>query len=132
MRQKMLDLDRDVVSQAWELPAETLDNSPGVRRAVEKIRIAEADVLRPRSNLRADVVDDDIDRNRIKTSLVDRHNRTMPAQMFAPARGIGASDRACRAIGHLQRRVAGERRQASAIGTDHCQSRGHGSLRGPR
>src|SRR5258705_6881837 len=115
MLQEMLDLDRDVVGEARELIAEMLNDPPGVRRAVEKIRIAEADVLRACLNLRADVVDDDVDRHCIKASLVDRHNRTVSAQMFAPARGVGASNRTRRAIGHLQRCVTSERGQASTI-----------------
>ena len=47
----------------------------------------------------------------------------MPAAMLAAARGIGRADDLARAVGHLQRRVAIERRQPGAIGLDEFESR---------
>jgi hypothetical protein len=41
----------------------------GVRRPVEEIRVAEADVLCARGDLLPDVVEDRIDRDRVKAPL---------------------------------------------------------------
>jgi hypothetical protein len=67
-------------------------------------------VLCPCRDLRPDVFDDDIDGHDAKLASVDRHDRTVPAQMLAPARGIGTARHAPRSIGHLQRGIPMQRR----------------------
>jgi hypothetical protein len=123
MTQDVLDLDRGVVGQVRELFRNRLNETAGVSRPVEEIGIAKRDVLRTRRDLRPDVVHDHVDRNGAKRPAVDRHDRTVPAQVLAPARGVGRSNDATSSIGHLQRRVTRQRRQTGTIGRDELQSR---------
>ena len=60
-----------------------------VGRSVEEVGIAERDVLGAGGHLRADVAHHDVERNRAEGAAVDRHDRTVPAQMLAAARRVG-------------------------------------------
>ena len=53
--------------------------------------------------------------HRDEASLVDRHDRTVPALMLAPARGFNRAGEALAAIRPLQPGVAVERRQPGAV-----------------
>ena len=66
MLQQMLDLDRDIVGQAWVLVVQTAHDPGRVLGAVEKVRVAERDVLGARCDLPANVFEHDVrlnDRN---------------------------------------------------------------------
>ena len=116
----MLDLDRDVVGDAGQFRGEPFDDAPRVRRTVEEIGIAEGDVLCARRDLLADVLEHGVHRNGVEPSIVDRHDRTMTAQMLASTRRIGAADDTPRAVRHLQLRVTRKGRQTRTI-RDHRQ-----------
>ena len=62
-----------------------LNDAPRVRGSVQKIRITERDMLRSGRHLLPDVGQHDVHRNNTKRTLVNRHNRTVAAQMLAPA-----------------------------------------------
>ena len=121
MAQDVLDLDRDVVGEAGELAG---DAQPvGARgSAVQEIGIAKRDVLRAGADLRAHVVQDDIEWNRPESAAINRHDRTVPAQMLAASRGLGGSDDASTSIRHLQRGVT-RSGGCRAIGLDEAKSR---------
>ena len=63
-----------------------------MRGAVEKIGIAESHVRRARGDLLANIVEHDVALHHAKLALINRHDRTMAAQMFAAAAGFGVSD----------------------------------------
>jgi hypothetical protein len=67
--QDVFDLDRGVVGDAGKLLREVLDNATRVRGPVEKIGIAEGDVLGAGRNLLADIRKHDIQRDRVKIAL---------------------------------------------------------------
>ena len=46
----------------------------------------------PAATCAADVLEHDVDGNRAKPSVVDRHDRAMTAEMLAAARGVGAAN----------------------------------------
>ena len=73
-----------------------LHDAHGVRRAVEEIGIAEGDVPRAGGDLRGDVGQHDVGLHDAELPLVDRHDRTMPAQVPAAAAGLGVADRSAR------------------------------------
>ena len=89
MLQEMLDLDRDVVADAWMFSRESLDDPPRMRWPVEEIWITERDVLRAGNDLRSNVLEHHVHRNRTKGAAIHRHDRTMPAQVLATARRFG-------------------------------------------
>ncbi len=82
-----------------------LHNRKRMRRTVEKIGIAERDVLRARGDLLADVFQHDVAFDHAKRAVVNRHNRAMAAQMLAAARGFGRARDALFAAGHHDARI---------------------------
>src|SRR5712692_7670127 len=89
MFQQMLDLDGDVVGEAGMLGMKIFHQSHRVSRTIEKIGIAEGDVLGARGHLAANVFEHNIPLYDSESSAVHRYHRTMPAQMFAAAAGLG-------------------------------------------
>src|SRR5579864_9328323 len=53
---QVLDLDRGVVGDLWKFPMKYIHNLQRMANAVEKIRIAKRNVLRPRRHLPPDVL----------------------------------------------------------------------------
>ena len=92
------------------------DDGQGVRRAVEKIRIAEGDVFGADGDLGADIAEDDGAIDDTEGALVDGDDWAMTAKMFAAARGFGVADDAAGAVGHAQARVIFEVGEAGAVG----------------
>ena len=112
--QQVLDLDRDVVADARDAP----------RAAPTTIRIACVGPLKksgspkvmcraPAATCAADVGEHDVGLHDAELPLVDRHDRTVPAQVPAAAAGFGVADQPALAVRHLQRGVVRERRQAA-------------------
>ena len=75
----MFDLDGGVVGHAGEFRRQPFDDAPRVRGSVQEVRIAEADVLRARMDLRPDVIDHRVNGNRVKPPVVDRDDRAVTA-----------------------------------------------------
>ncbi len=92
MPQQMLDLDRDVVAHVRMRRVQRVDDAHRVRRAVEEIGIAERDVRGAGGDLRGDVGEHDVRLHDAELPVVDRHDRTMPAQMPAAAARFGVAD----------------------------------------
>lgn len=111
----MLDLDRGVVADIREFGVQGLHELERMRRAVQEIRIAKRNMLRPGRHLLAHIGHDDIHRNHAEHALIHRHHRAMAAQMFAAAAAFGEADGFAAAIRKLQVRVARERRQRAPI-----------------
>ena len=125
--EQMLDLDRHVVRDARELLRKPRDDCRRVSDAVEEVRIAERDVPGAGSDLAADVSHDDIDGDDAEPAIVDGHDRTVAAPVFAAPAGLGIAGRTA-FLASLQRGVLRQRRQPCAIGYQEM----HARYAGPR
>ena len=96
--------------------------------AVEEVGIAEGDVPGAGGDLRPHVGHDDVDRDDPKAAVVDGHDRTVPAAMFAAAAGLGVADRPSFGA-PLQGRVLRQRRQALTIRDEELDARDTRGLR---
>src|ERR1700676_5709404 len=90
----MLDLDRDVIRDFRELAMKGLDQFQGMPNAVEKIRIAKRNVLRPSRHLPPNIFQHHVALHDAENAVVHRNNWAMPAQMLAPAARFRRSDNA--------------------------------------
>src|SRR5262249_14449513 len=81
--EKVLEFDGDGISELREFAMQSLRDHHRVANAIEKIRIAEGDMLRPRRHLLANVFEHDFAVHYAKDAVVDGHNRTMTAEMLA-------------------------------------------------
>src|SRR5215471_18563037 len=87
MLEQVLDFDGDVKSELREFAMQRFCEHYRVPNAIEKIRIAEGDVLRPRRHLLANVFEHDFAVHYAKDAVVDGYNRTVTAKVLAsPAR----------------------------------------------
>ena len=102
---EVLDFDDGVVGEAGKFAMQRCDEGKGVADAVEKIGIAERDVLRASGNLLADVREDDFAIHDTKHAVVNGDNGTVAAEMFAAAAGFGEANGAVFAGGQNQMRV---------------------------
>ena len=87
-----------------------------VANAIEKIRITKSNVLGTGGHLPTDVLQHHRALHNPKSSLIDRHNRTVPAQVLAAAACFYIAHRALPAIPQVQLRIARQRRQVAAVG----------------
>ena len=69
-----------------------LDKRHGVADAVEEVRVAEGDVAGAGFDLAFHICQDDVGLNNAEFTLVDGHNRTVTAQVFAAATRLGVAD----------------------------------------
>jgi len=97
-----------------------LQHAQRVGGAVEKIRVAEGDVLRACHHLLFDVGQHYVHLDRAELALIHRHHRAMPAQVLAAARGLGKADNFFAAVGQVEVGVAGEFGQSAAIRWQKC------------
>ena len=93
MLQQVLDLDRHVIRDTRTFRREPLDDRHRVTRPVEEVGIAKRHVRRAGLDLLAHVRDHHVDGDDAELPAVDRHDRTMPAQMLAAARRLRVPDR---------------------------------------
>src|ERR1700688_689537 len=107
----MLDFDGDVISERREVLLHPLDDAHAVGRAVEEIRIAEGDMLRPGLHLLADVGQHNVSRNHSERPVVNGHNGTMTAEVLAATARLRISGDAIR-LAIEQGGVSAERRQS--------------------
>ena len=75
------------------------DDAPGVRDAVEKIGVAESDVLRAGFDLLANVGKNNLLWHDAELTGVNRNDRAMAAEVFAAARGFGVTGDAVFVVG---------------------------------
>ena len=85
MAEQVLDLDRHVVGDARVGRVKRLDEPHRVCRSIEEIGIAERDVPRPGGDLRRDIGEHDVQLDDPELPVIHRHDRTVPAQVPAPA-----------------------------------------------
>ena len=105
---QVFDLDRSVVGQLRKFAMQSLDQLDGVRRPVKEVGIAERNVLRSRLDLLANVGQHNLALHHAKFSLVNRDYRAMPAQVLAPATGLGISGKLLVTIRQYKFRILGE------------------------
>ena len=116
MLAQMFDLDGHVVAELRKFAMHRFNNRKRVRRAVEKIRIAEGDVLRARGHLLANILQHHVALHHAKRAVVHRHDRAMPAQMLAAASCFGRTRDALLAAGHHHARIFRKFRHPRAVG----------------
>jgi hypothetical protein len=88
----MLDFNRHVIGNCRKFPMKFFDKFHGMTNAVEKIGIAERNMLRARGHLAANVFHHYIAAHDAKHALVNRNDGTMPAKMLAAAAGFRRSN----------------------------------------
>ena len=89
--------------------------------SVEKIRIAEGDMLGARRYLLPHVCHYDFAAHNAEHTVVNRHDRAMPAEMLAAAAGLGRSDHAIAAARNNQVSVFRERGHPRRSGTSNAR-----------
>ena len=87
----MLDFDCDVIRKRRKFAMHALNDAHAVRRAVEKIRIAECNMLRPGFHLLPYVRYYDIGGNYAEGPVVNRHDGTVTAETITAAAGFRVS-----------------------------------------
>ena len=110
--EQVLHLDGHIVGQLRMRKVERLDNAKRVRRTVEEIWIAEREVLRARRDLGGNIGEHDLGLHDTELSVVNRHDRTVPAEMTTPAAGFGVADDPPFIAGEVKGRIPGDWRQA--------------------
>jgi len=89
-----------------------------VSGAVQEVRVAERDVRCAGLDLLANVLEDDVGRDRAESSCVDRHHGAVAAQVLASAARFGKPGDAFGSVRPHEVRVARKLRQPAAIGND--------------
>src|SRR5712664_201008 len=112
---QVLDFNRYVVGELREFPVEFLNEFHGVADAVEEVRIAERDMLRAGSRLAANVFENNIAADDSKDTFVYRHDRTVPAKVFAAPAGLRRTHDAIAIARHDQMRIFFNGRQAGTV-----------------
>ena len=105
MLKQMLDLDRDVEADVWIGGAHPVDDVHRVRWTIEEVGVAKCNVVRAGRNLRRDIGQHDVRLDHAELTLIDGHDRAMPAEMLASAARFRGTDNPARAVGHVERRV---------------------------
>jgi hypothetical protein len=85
LAEQVLDFDGDVVTEPREFAVERLDNGQAVGWTIEKVGIAEGDVLSPGFDLTANIFEHYVALHDPEIAVIDRHDRTMPAEMLTAA-----------------------------------------------
>src|SRR5713101_10124514 len=120
---EVLDFDGDVIGKVRMLAMKAFYNGQRVADAVEKIGIAEGDVFGASHHLPANVFEDHFAVNNAKHALIDRDNRTMPAEMLAAATGFRVTHGTMLAAGDNQVRILVQRDESGAVGDVKFQPR---------
>ena len=132
MLQKVLDLDGRVEAQRGPARMQLARDAQRVRRTVEEIRIAEADVRGPARELLLDVGEHRFGGHGDELSSVDGHDGAMLAEVLAPARSLHRCNQLLAPVPG-QFRVALERRQRRPRRHGRVTYLGqHGGRRAPR
>src|SRR5277367_3961946 len=82
MLQQMLDLDRDVVRHRRKLRMKRLDDGERVSWTVQKIGVAESNMLSPGGDLLPDICQHHLSLHDAESPLIHRHDRAVPAQVL--------------------------------------------------
>ena len=109
--QQMFDFDRDVVGERRIPAMEPLEDSHRVRGTVEEVGIAKRHVLGARGNLDADISQHDVLLHNPKLAVVNRHDRTMAAEMTASAARFGVSGHTAASVAQMDCGVSVQRQQ---------------------
>ena len=115
MSQKVLDLDGDVIREFGKLGMQRPDGCDSVSRPVEKIRIAKGDVLGTLRHEIPNVGHDNLSLDDTEPAVIDGHDRTMPAAMFASATRLRVADDASAVIRPNQSYVSVKGGQTAAV-----------------
>src|SRR6516164_3462794 len=100
----MLDLRRDIVGNDRPLAMKGFDEAQRVTRAVQKVGIAERDMLGAGGRLPPDVFQDHLRLHDAEDAAVDGHDRAVTALVLASTAGFGVADPPGRAV-YYQLRV---------------------------
>src|SRR4029077_2234835 len=108
----MFDLDGHVVCHGRKFTVKRSDELQSVTNTIKEIWIAEGNVLRANSNLPANIFKNHVLADDSKDSLVDWHDRAMPAKMFATAARFRRTDNSVAFAGNNEMRVFLDRRHS--------------------
>src|SRR5439155_11061470 len=98
MLEQVLDLDRRVERDVGPSRVQLARDPQRVRRAVEEVRIPEADVPCPRSDLLCDVRQYGFSRHRDEAAAIHGNDGAVPAEVLASLRGIDGGDQPLLAV----------------------------------
>src|SRR5216684_1555409 len=112
---QMLNLDGHIVSNAGKLGVKRLHQLHRVPYPIKKVRIAKRNVLRTRRHLLPNIRQHHLALHNAKHTVVDRHNRAMPAKMLAPPASFRRPHHAIPVTRHHQVRILSNRRQSRPI-----------------
>src|SRR6266850_4833805 len=90
--QEVLDLRREIKSQMRKLLVHRANDTHGVPRSVQKIRVSERDVRRACMHLTSNVLKNDDFRNEEEAPVIDRHDRAMETVMETTTTGLDVPD----------------------------------------
>src|SRR5579862_1845959 len=110
----MLDLDSDVIGEPGPLCMERFDNLGGMAGTVEKVGIAERNVLGAGSDLAPDVFQHHLRLHDSENAAIHRDYRAVPAPMLAAAAGFRIAGAPGASI-HHHTRISCEVGQARSI-----------------
>ena len=92
--EQVLDLDGRVEGDLRPACVQLAGDPQGMRRAVQEVGIAERHMARAGGDLLLDVAQHRLARDGDEAAAIHRHDRTMPAQVLAPARRLDGGDEA--------------------------------------
>src|SRR5215470_15854280 len=118
----MFDFDGDVISEVRIFGVQSFHDASGVRDSVEKIGIAERDVLRAGVDLLADVGEDGFLRDDAELAFVNGNDGTVAAEMLAAARSFRVPGNAVCAVWRNDVSVFVESRETGTVGNLECQA----------
>src|SRR5450759_1782407 len=115
--QEVLNLDGGVECKLRELLVQGARAAHSMCGTIEEVGIAESNMARTSFDLRADIGQHDLKRDREEASVIDRRDGTVQAGMLAAACGLGVAHYAP-LVSPLQARVAWKQWERSTFGHD--------------
>lgn len=115
---QVLDLDSRVVTDRGKFPVKLLHQFHRVANSVEKIRIAESNVLRPGGNLLANIFKHDLAVYHAENAVVDRNDRAVAAKMLASSARFRVAGNAVFAGGKNHVGIRREKWKSVSVGPD--------------
>src|ERR1700738_4156764 len=91
---QVLDFYGDVIAHVRKFALKFFDERNGVAYAIEKIRVAERNMLRTRGYLTANVLKHNVSRHDPENAVIYRHDGAVAAQMLTSAAGFRRANNA--------------------------------------
>src|ERR1700731_3710333 len=111
----MFDLDGHVVGDSRKLAMKRLNQLHGMPYPIKKIRITKRNMLRPSRHLLPNIRQHHVALHNPKHTVVNRHNRAMPAKMLASPASLSRSHNSVPATRQNKMRILSNRRESRPI-----------------